>query len=121
MTAAELVKRIGDAQKTVAFRIDDAQKTVNFSFQFNAYAAAQSVYNDDENREETLAILSSFLKNDESYEGSIPRNVYRWARDYDGITFDRELFEELHHVHPYLFNGFLKAYIKLISSNKRKE
>ena len=110
MTAAELVKRIDDAQKIVAFGV-----------RFNADAAAQSIYNDDENREETRAILSSFLKKVESYEGRISRDVYRWARDYDGPTFDRELFEELHHVHPCLFNGFLTAYIKLISSNKRKE
>lgn len=109
MTAAELVKRIDDAQKIVAFGV-----------RFNADAAAQSIYNDDENREETRAILSSFLKKVESYEGRISRDVYRWARDYDGLTFDREKFEDLHHVHPCLFNGFLKAYIKLISKNKRQ-
>lgn len=110
MTAAELVKRIDDAQKIVAFGV-----------RFNADETARSVYRDDQNREETRAILSSFLKNVESYEGRISRDVYRWARDYDGLTFDREKFEDLHHVHPCLFNGFLKAYIKLNSSNKRKE
>lgn len=110
MTAAELIKRIDDAQKIVAFGV-----------RFNADETARSVYRDDQNREETRAILTSFLKHVESYEGRISRDVYRWARDYDGITFDRESFEELHHVHPCLFNGFLKAYIKLNSSNKRKE
>ena len=110
MTAAELIKRI-----------DDAQKIVEFGVRFNADETARSVYRDDQNREETLALLTSFLKHVESYEGRISRDVYRWARDYDGLTFDRELFEELHHVHPCLFNGFLKAYIKLISGNKRKE
>lgn len=109
MTAAELVKRIDDAQKIVAFGV-----------RFNADETARSVYRDDQNREETLAILSSFLKKIESYEGRISRDVYRWARDYDGLTFDWEKFEDLHHVHPCLFNGFLKAYIKLISKNKRQ-
>lgn len=109
MTAAELVKRIDDAQKIVAFGV-----------RFNADETARSVYRDDQNREETLAILSSFLKKIESYEGRISRDVYRWARDYDGLTFDLEKFEDLHHVHPCLFNGFLKAYIKLISKNKRQ-
>lgn len=109
MTAAELVKRIDDAQKIVAFGV-----------RFNADETARSVYRDDQNREETRAILSSFLKKVESYEGRISRDVYRWARDYDGLTFDREKFEDLHYVHPCLFNGFLKAYIKLISKNKRQ-
>lgn len=108
MKASELVKRIDDAQKIVAFGV-----------RFNADETARSVYRDDQNREETRAILSSFLKKVESYEGRISRDVYRWARDYDGI--DRESFEELHHVHPCLFNGFLTSYIKLISSNKQKE
>ena len=108
MTAAELVKRIAAAQKIVEFGV-----------RFNADETARSVYRDDKNREETRSILSSFLKNVESYEGRISRNVYRWARSYDGPTFDRELFEELHHVHPYLLNGFLQAYIKRVSKNKR--
>lgn len=108
MTAAELVKRI-----------DDAQKIVEFGVSFNADETARSVYSDDKNSEETRAILSSFLKNVETYEGRISRDVYQWAREYDGMTFDRETFEELHHVHPYIFNGFLRAYINFISSSKR--
>ena len=110
MTAAELVRRI-----------DDAQKIVEFGVRFNADETARRVYRDDQNREETRAILTSFLKHVESYEWRISRNVYRWARDYDGLTFDGEEFEELHLVHPCLFDRFLNAYIKLISKNKRQE
>lgn len=109
MTAAELAKRINDALKIVEFGVI-----------FNADETAWSVCRDDKNSEETRAILSSFLKNVETYEGRFSRYVYQWAREYDGITFDRETFEELHHVHPYILNGFLIAYINFISSSKQQ-
>ena len=102
MKAAELVKRI-----------DDAQQVVEFGVRFNAKETAQNVYNDDQNREETLAILSSFLKHVECYEGRISRDVYKWVRNYDGLTVDYDAFGDLHHIHPALFDEFLKAYIKL--------
>ena len=102
MKSTELVKRI-----------DDAQQVVEFGVRFNAKETAQKVYNDDQNREETLAILSSFLKHVECYEGRISRDVDKWARNYDGLTVDRDAFGDLHHIHPALFDEFLKAYIKL--------
>lgn len=102
MKSAELVKRI-----------DDAQQVVEFGVRFNAKETAKKVYNDDQNREETLAILSSFLKHVECYEGRISRDVYKWARNYDGLTVDRDAFGDLHHIHPALFDEFLKEYIKL--------
>lgn len=102
MKSAELVKRI-----------DDAQHVVEFGVRFNAKETAQNVYNDDQNREETLAILSSFLKDIESYEERISRDVYKWARNYDGLTVDHDAFDCLYHIHPALFDEFLKAYIKL--------
>ena len=93
--------------------IDNAQQVVEFGVRFNADKAAQEVWDKDENRAETLAILSSFLKDVESYEGRISRDVYKWARIYDGLTVDRDAFGDLHHIHPALFDEFLKAYIKL--------
>ena len=93
--------------------IDNAQQVVEFGVRFNANKAAQEVCDKDENRAETLEILTSFLKHVESYEGRISRDVYKWARNYDGLTVDRDAFGCLHHIHPALFDGFLKAYIKL--------
>ena len=100
------------AEKIVEI-IDNAQQVVEFGVRFNADETARSVYSDDENIEETRAILSSFLKNVESYEERISRDVYKWARDYDGLTVDYDAFGVLHHIHPALFDEFLKEYIKL--------
>lgn len=93
--------------------IDNAQQVVEFGVRFNANKAAQTVCDSDENNAETMGILTSFLKNVESYEGRISRGVYKWARDYDGLTVDRDAFERLYNIHPALFDEFLKAYIKL--------
>lgn len=93
--------------------INNAQQVVEFGVRFNSNKAAQTVCENDENKAETTEILTSFLKHVESYEGRISRDVYRWARDYDGLTVDRDAFESLHHIHPALFDEFLKAYIKL--------
>ena len=93
--------------------IDNAQQVVEFGVRFNANEAAKKVCDMDENSAETMEILTSFLKNVESYEGRISRDVYEWARNYDGLTVDRDAFGCLHHIHPALFDGFLKAYIKL--------
>lgn len=93
--------------------INDAQQVVEFGVRFNANKAAQEVCNKDENLAETMEILTSFLKHVECYEGRISRDVYKWARNYDGLTVDRDAFGALHHIHPALFDGFLKAYIKL--------
>ena len=93
--------------------INGEQQVVEFGVRFNANKAAQTVCDNDENQAETIEILTSFLKDVECYEGRISRDVYKWARDYDGLTFDREKFEDLHYVHPALFDEFLKEYIKL--------
>ena len=100
------------AEKIVEI-IDNAQQVVEFGVRFNANETAQSVYNEDQNREETRAILTSFLKHVEYYEERISRNVYKWARNYDGLTVDSDAFGCLHRIHPALFDEFLKAYIKL--------
>ena len=100
------------AEKIVEI-IDNAQKVVEFGVRFNANDAAQTVCDNDENNTETIEILTSFLKHVECYEGRISRDVYKWARNYDGVTVDRDTFGCLHHIHPALFDGFLKAYIKL--------
>ena len=100
------------AEKIVEI-IDNAQQVVEFGVRFNANKAAQEVCDKDENQAETMEILTSFLKHIESYEGRISRDVYKWARDYDGLTADRDTFEALYHIHPALFDEFLKAYIKL--------
>ena len=92
--------------------INNAQQVVEFGVRFNANKAAQEVCDKDENQAETMEILTSFLKDVESYEGRISRDVYRWARDYDGLTVDRDAFGDLHYIHPALFDEFLKAYIK---------
>ena len=93
--------------------IDNAQQVVEFGVRFNADETAQEVWDKDENKAETMEVLTSFLKDVESYEGRISRDVYKWARDYDGLTVDPAVFESLYRVHPALFDGFLKAYIKL--------
>ena len=93
--------------------IDNAQQVVEFGVRFNADKAAQTVCDNDENQAETMDILTSFLKHVESYEGRISRDVYEWARNYDGLTVDRDAFGDLHQIHPALFDEFLKAYIKL--------
>ena len=93
--------------------IDNAQQVVEFGVRFNANETAKKVCDMDENSAETMEILTSFLKHVESYEGRISRDVYEWARNYDGLTVDRDAFGCLHHIHPALFDGFLKAYIKL--------
>lgn len=93
--------------------IDNEQQVVEFGVRFNANKAAQIVCENDENKDETMGILTSFLKHVESYEGRISRGVYKWARDYDGLTVDSDAFERLYHIHPALFDEFLKAYIKL--------
>ena len=93
--------------------INDAQQVVEFGVCFNANKTAQEVWDKDENRAETMEILTSFLKHVECYEGRISRDVYKWARDYDGLTVDYDAFGDLHYIHPAIFDGFLKAYIKL--------
>ena len=93
--------------------IDNAQQVVEFGVRFNANKAAQEVCDKDENQAETMEILTSFLKDIECYEERISRDVYKWARNYDGLTVDRDAFGDLHRIHPALFDEFLKAYIKL--------
>ena len=93
--------------------IDNAQQVVEFGVRFNANETAQEVCDKDENKAETMEILTSFLKHIESYEGRISRDVYKWARNYDGLTVDRDAFDCLYHIHPALFDEFLNAYIKL--------
>ena len=100
------------AEKIVEI-IDNAQQVVDFGVRFNANKAAQEVCDNDENSAETVEILKSFLKNVESYERRISRDVYKWSRNHDGLTVDRDAFDCLYHIHPALFDGFLKAYIKL--------
>lgn len=93
--------------------IKDAQQVVEFGVRFNANKAAQTVCDNDENNVETMEILTSFLKNVECYEDRISRDVYKWARNYNGLTIDHDAFDCLHRIHPALFDEFLKAYIKL--------
>ena len=93
--------------------IDDAQQVVEFGVRFNANKTAQEVLDKDENRAETMEILTSFLKHVECYEGRISHDVYKWARNYDGLTVDYDAFDVLLNIHPALFDEFLKAYIKL--------
>lgn len=93
--------------------IDNAQQVVEFGVRFNANETAQKVCDMDENSAETMEILTSFLKYIECYEGRISRDVYKWARNYDGLTVDSDAFGDLHHIHPALFDEFLKAYIKM--------
>ena len=100
------------AEKIVEI-IDNAQQVVEFGVRFNANETAQKVCDMDENSAETMEILTSFLKYVECYEERISRNVYKWARNYDGLTVDCDAFGCLHHIHPALFDEFLKAYIKL--------
>ena len=93
--------------------INGAQQVVEFGVRFNANKAAQTVCDTDENSAETMELLTSFLKHVECYEGRISRDVYKWARNYDGLTADYDAFDCLHYIHPALFDEFLKAYIKL--------
>ena len=83
------------AEKIVEI-IDNAQQVVEFGVRFNANETAQKVCDMDENSEERIS-----------------RNVYKWARNYDGLTVDSDAFGCLHRIHPALFDEFLKAYIKL--------